>query len=70
MMLEIDQVLGYQARWVGEEGDLVIAGISEDDMTEAELQSSDQAVTVFTEKQVVDILENYNGMMTNWRQQG
>ncbi|MGR8808820.1 hypothetical protein [Leuconostoc citreum] len=65
MARDILDITPYQARWVGEDADLMIDGIDEQDMTEAELQSENQAVAVYTKKQVADILENYaNGKTT------
>lgn len=55
-MEKLDEIQGYTAHWYGEDGDLTIGGIDEKDMTKEELNSKNQSVTMYTKKQVMDLL--------------
>lgn len=55
-MEKLNEVQGYTARWYGEDGDLTIGGIDEKDMTQEELDSPKQSVTMYTKKQVMELL--------------
>ena len=56
-MNNLNEIQGYTARWYGEDGDLTIDGIDEKDMTQEELKSKKQSVTMYTKKQVVELLK-------------
>lgn len=55
-MEKLNEIQGYTARWYGEDGDLTIGGIDENDMTQEELNSKKQSVTIYTKKQVMELL--------------
>ena len=59
-MNKLNEVQGYTAHkkffWYGDDGDLTIGGIDEKDMTQEELDSPKQSVTMYTKKQVMELL--------------
>lgn len=55
-MDKLNELQAYTAQWCGEDGDLLISGIDEKDMTQEELDSPKQTVTMYTKKQVMELL--------------
>lgn len=55
-MVNLKDEDGYRGYWMGDEGDLVIGGVEEGDMTQEEIDSVNQAVTIYTKKQVLELL--------------
>lgn len=47
-MDKLNELQAYTAQWCGEDGDLLISGIDEKDMTQEELDSPKQTVTMYT----------------------